>query len=83
MRGSHLPLPKFSLQSVKFSLRYAMRIMFGMFPCAVFVFSTRKCEADIFVKVWLAYMHSRPLDYLGTNLHRAHVLCIHACIMHA
>ena len=34
MRGSHLPHAKFSLQSIKYSLRYAMGIMFGMFSFA-------------------------------------------------
>ena len=48
MRGSHLPHAKFSLQLGKFSLRYAMRIMFGMFLFAFGVFSTQKCEAVIF-----------------------------------
>ena len=81
MRGSHLPHAKFSLQSVKFLLRYAMGIMFGMFWFVFWVFSTQKCEAVIFAKFGLACMHTRPLDYLGALvLHRAHAPCIH---MHA
>ena len=31
MRGSHLPHAKFSLQYLNFSLRHAIRNMFGMF----------------------------------------------------
>ena len=50
MNGSCLPCPKLSLQLVEFSLRYAMRILFGMFIFALWVFSTGKCEVVIFAK---------------------------------
>ena len=76
MRGSHLPYAKFSLQSVKFLLSYAMRIMFGLFLFVCWVFSTQKCEAVIFTKFGLACVHARLLDYLDELvLHRAHASC--------
>ena len=68
MRGSHLPHPKFSLQSGMFSLSYAMRIMFGMFLFAFWVFSTLKHEPVIFSKFRSAYMYASPLDYLDTPI---------------
>ena len=61
MRGSQLPHAKFSLQSIKFLLRYAMGIMIGMFLFAFQVFSTQKCEVDILLKFESACMHARPL----------------------
>ena len=64
MRGSCLPHAKFSLQYLKFSLRYTMGNMSGMFLFAFWVFSTQKCEAVIFPKFKLACMSARPLGYL-------------------
>ena len=84
MRGSLLPQAKFSLQLVKFSLRYAMRIMFGLFPFVLWVCGTQKCEAAIFTKFGSACRHARPLDYLDAPvLLRAHVPCTHVHAMHA
>ena len=84
MRGSHLPHGKFSLQSMKFLLRYAMGIMFGMFSFAFWAFSTQKCGVAIFSKFKLACMHARPLDYLDTPyLFRACAPCIHTQMAHA
>ena len=64
MRGSCLPHAKFSLQLGKFLLRYAMRIMFGMFLFVFWVFSTQQCEAVMIAKFRSACMHTRPLNYL-------------------
>ena len=84
MRGSHLPHAKFSLQLVKFSLRYAMGIMFGMFYFAFWVFGTWKCEVVIFTKFKSACMHARPLDFLDMLfLHRAHTPCMCTHVVHA
>ena len=61
-----------------------MRIMFGMFWLAFWVFSTQKCEAVIFAKLVLACMHARPLKYLDVLVfYRACASCMHAHIMHA
>ena len=57
MRGSHLPYPKFLLQLVKFLLRYAMGIKFGMFLFVFWVLSTWNCEAVIFVKFVSGCIH--------------------------
>ena len=84
MRGSHLPHAKFSLQSMKFSLRYAMGIMFGMFLFAFWVFITQKCEVVIFPKFNSACMHARPLIYLDAPyLFGAHAPCTHVHTAHA
>ena len=84
MWGSRLPHAKFSLQLVKFSLRYAMGIMFGMFLFTFQVFSTCKCEVVIFAKFGSGCVHARPLDYLDAlSLHKAHVPCMHAAMVHA
>ena len=83
MRGSHLPHAKFSLQSMKFSLRYAMEIMFGMFLFAFWTFRTQKCEVVMFSKFKSACLHSRPLRYLDVPyLYRAHAPCMHTHVMH-
>ena len=61
-----------------------MRIMFGMFLFAFWVFSAQKCEVVIFAKFGSACLHTRPLNYLDTLvLHRAHVPRMYACIIHA
>ena len=78
MRGSWLPHAKFSLQSLKFSLRYA-NLMFGMFLFEFLVFSTQKCEVVIFTKFASAFVHARLLNCLSaTILLRVHVQCMHA-----
>ena len=84
MRGSHLPHAKFSLQYLKFSLRYTMRNMFGMFSFVFWVFSTQKCEEIIFPKFKLACVPTRPLRYLGMPfLIIAHAPCMHVHNAHA
>ena len=84
MRGSCLPHTQFSLQYLKFSLRYTMKNMFGMFSLAFWVIRTLICEAVNFPKfesagvpVWLFEYLSMPLLII------AHVPCTHACNMHA
>ena len=64
MRGSHLPHAQFSLQYLKFSLRYTMGNMFGMFSFEFRVIRTFKCEAVNFIKFELAGVPVRPLEYL-------------------
>ena len=81
MRGSHLPHAKFSLQSIKFLLRHAMGIMFGMFSFAFQVCSTQKCEVVIFSKFEPACVHARPLRYLDVRYKLEH-MC-HACVCDA
>ena len=72
------------LQLMKFLLRYAIGIMFGMFWFAFWVFSTQKCEAGIFTRLGSACVYTRPLRYLDALvLHRAHVPCMHVCVAHA
>ena len=84
MRGSHLPHAEFSLQYLKFSLRYAMSNMSGMFSFAFWVFSTQKCEAVNLPKFELACMPARTLGYLGMPfLIIAHALCTCMHNMHA
>ena len=83
MRGSHLPHAKFSLQLVKFSLRYAMGIKVGMLWFAFWVFCTCKGEAVIFTKFRSACMHTRPLEYLDMLVSlTAHAPYAHMHIMH-
>ena len=54
-----------------------------MFPCAVWVYSTQKCEAVNFPKFELACVHARPLGYLGMPylyiepVHHAHMHAAH------
>ena len=84
MRGSYLPHAKFSLQLVKFLLRYAMRIMFGMFSFEFWVFGTQNCEVVLFTKFKSACVHARPLKFLDVLvLYRAHASCTCVCITHA
>ena len=80
MSGSHLPCPKLSLQLVKFWLRYAMRIMFGMYLLEFWVISSQNCEAVIFTKFESACMHARLIKYLDAPiLNRAYApyMCVH------
>ena len=84
MRGSRLPHAQFSLQYLKFSLRYTMRNMSGMFSFAFWVIRTLKCEAVIFPKFESAGVTVRPFEYLDTPiLIIAHVPCTHARDAHA
>ena len=74
MRGFPLPHAKFSLQLVKFLLRYAMGIIFGMCLSAFWVSTIQKCVVVIFAKFELACVHITPLRYLDVPyLFRAHV----------
>ena len=84
MRGSQLPHAQFSLQYLKFSLRYTMRNMFGMFSFAFWVISTQKCEADSFLKFESAGIPIRPFKYLSPPiLLIACAPCTHMCDVHA
>ena len=84
MRGSCLPHAVFSLQYLKFSLRYAMGNMSDMFLFASWVFGTQKCEVVNFPKFKLACMNTRPLRYLGMSfLFRACAPCMHVHDVHA
>ena len=64
MRGSRLPHAKFSLQYLKFSLRYTMENMFGMFSFAFWVIRALKCEAVNSPKFKSAGVPIRPFEYL-------------------
>ena len=86
MRGSHLPHAQFSLQYLKFSLRYTMGNMIGMFSFAFWVFRTLKCEAVNFVKLESAGIPIRLFQYLDapiliiacapcTHTHDVHAQC--------
>ena len=68
MRGSHLPHAQFSLQHLKFSLRYTMGNMFGMFSFAFWVIRTLKCEVVNFPKFKSAGIPVRPFEYLGAPI---------------
>ena len=84
MRGSCLPHAQFSLQYLKFSLRYTMGNMFGMFSFAFLVFRTLKCEAVNFPKFESAGVPVRPFEYLDAPIIIiAHVPCTRACDLHA
>ena len=84
MRGSRLPHAQFSLQYLKFSLRYTMGNMSGMFSFAFWVIRTLKCEAVIFPKFESAGVPVRPFRYLDAPiLFIARVPCSHAHDMHA
>ena len=83
MRGSCLPHAQFSLQYLKFSLRYTMGNMFGRFSFAFWVIRAIKCEAVNFPKFELAGVPVRPIEYLDmpiliiacvpcTHMHDAH-----------
>ena len=65
MRGSHLHHTQFSLQYLKFSLRYTMRNMFDMFS---FAFCTLKCEAVNFLKFESAGIPIWPFKYLSVPI---------------
>ena len=78
MRGYHLPHAQFSLQYLKFSLKYTMGNMFGMFSFAFWVIRTLKCEVVNFLKFESAGIPIRPFEYLSTPiLITACVLCMH------
>ena len=77
MRGSRLPHAQFSLQYLKFSLRYTNGNMFGMFSFAFWVIMAFKCEVVNFPKFELAGVPIRMFEYLD-----APILII-ACAMHA
>ena len=79
MRGSCLPHAQFSLQYLKFSLRYTMGNMFGMFSFAFWVIRTLKCEAVNFLKFELAGI---PVRYVPILI-IAHVPCMHTHDTHA
>ena len=80
MRGSHLPHAQFSLQYLKFSLRYTMGNMFGMFSFAFLVIRALKCEAVNFPKFKSAGVPIRPFKYLDAPiLIIACAPCMHAC----
>ena len=64
MSGSRLPHAQFSLQYLKFSLRYTMGNMSGMFSFAFWVIRALKCEAANFPKFELAGVPIRPFKYL-------------------
>ena len=84
MRGSHLPHAKFSLQYLKFSLRYTNRNMFGMFSFAFWVIRALKCEAVNFPKFESAGIPVRPFEYLDAPiLIIACVPCMHVHDVHA
>ena len=68
MRGSRLPHAKFSLQYLKFSLRYTMGNMFGMFLFAFWVIRALKCEAVNFLKFESAGIPVRPFENLGAPI---------------
>ena len=68
MRGSCLPHAKFSLQCLKFSLRYTMGNMFGMFSFAFWVVRTLKCEAVNFLKFESAGIPIWPFEYLSAPI---------------
>ena len=64
MRGSYLPHAQFSLQYLKFSLRYTNENMFGMLSFAFWVIRALKCEAVNFPKFKLAGITIRLFEYL-------------------
>ena len=68
MRGSRLPHDQFSLQYLKFSLRYTMGNMSGMFSFAFWVIRALKCEEDIFPKFQSAGVPVRPFGYLNAPI---------------
>ena len=60
--GSSAHILKFSLQLAMFSLCMVMRILFGTFWFAIFVFRVLKCEAVSFVKYHLAGVHGMSIS---------------------
>ena len=84
MRGSCLPHAEFSLQYLKFSLRYTMGNMFGMFSFAFWVIRTLKCEVVNFLKFESAGILVRPFEYLRVPiLIIACTPCMHMSDAHA
>ena len=84
MRGSCLPHAQFLLQYLKFSLRYTMGNMFGMFLFAFWEIGILKCEAVNFLKFEFAGIPIRPFEYLSTPiLIIAYTPCMHTCDAHA
>ena len=84
MRGSRLPHAQFSLQYLKFSLRYTMGNMSGMFLFAFWVIRALKCETVIFPKFQSAGVPVRPFGYLDTPiLIIACAPCSRVCDEHA
>ena len=84
MRASCLPHAQFSLQYLKFALRYTMGNMFGMFSFAFWVFRALTFEAFNFVKFESAGIPIRPFKYLDTPIliiARASCMCV--CNVHA
>ena len=68
MRGSRLPHAKFSSQYLKFSLRYRMGNMSGMFSLAFWVIRALKCEVVYFPKFESAGVPVRPFKYLDVPI---------------
>ena len=68
MRGSRLPHAQFSLQYIKFSLRYTMGNMFGMLLFAFRVIRALKCEAVNYVKFKLPGVPIRPFKYIDVPI---------------
>ena len=68
MRGSHLPHAQFSLQYLKFLLRYTMGNMSGMFSFAFWVIRALKCEEVNFIKVESAGIPVRLFKYLDAPI---------------
>ena len=84
MRGSCLPHAQFSFQYLKFSLRYTMGNMSGMFSFAFCIIRALKCEVVNFVKFKVAGIPVRPFEYLNVPiLIIACAPCLRACDMHA
>ena len=68
MRGSRLLHAQFSLQYLKFSLRYTMGNMFGMLLFAFWVIRTLKCEVVNFLKFESAGIPVRSFEYLSAPI---------------
>ena len=68
MRGSCLPHAQFSLEYLKFSLRYTKGNMFGMFSFALLVFRAFKCAAVNFITFKSAGVPFRLLEYLDAPI---------------
>ena len=84
MRGSCLSHAQISLQYLKFSLRYTMGNMSGMFLFAFWVIRALKCVAVVFPKFESAGIPVRPFRYLDTSiLIVARAPCLRARDAHA
>ena len=68
MRGSRLPHAKFSLQYLKFSLKYTTGNMTGMFSFVFCVIRALKCEVVNFSKFQSAGVPVRLFEYLDTPI---------------